>query len=60
MIKVKIGQAQDEWLDVEGNLDAWEGDPNATYKLEYYFSGIGKGVFFMILVDAEWELVKFH
>ena len=21
---------------------------------------IGKGVFFMILVDAEWELVKFH
>jgi hypothetical protein len=34
VIKVKIGQAQDEWLDVEGNLDAWEGDPNATYKLD--------------------------
>ena len=34
VIKMKIGQAQDEWLDVEGNLDAWEGDPNATYKLD--------------------------
>eukprot|EP01035_Chromulina_nebulosa_P021067 gene21067-27297_t len=34
VVKMIIGQIQDEWLDVEGNLDAWEGDPNATYKLD--------------------------
>ena len=29
-----IGQVQDERLDVEKNLDAWDGDPNAQFKID--------------------------
>jgi hypothetical protein len=29
-----MGQIQDEWLDKEDNLLAWEGDPEATQKLD--------------------------
>lgn len=34
VLKMIIQQMQDTWLDEPGNLDAWEGDANATYKLD--------------------------
>ena len=33
-LKTIIGQVQDEWLDQPGNLDSWEGDPDAPLKLD--------------------------
>ena len=32
--KMIVGQIQDEWLDMDGNLDAWEGSPDASYKID--------------------------
>jgi len=34
ILKMLMGQVQDEWLEEPGNLDAWEGDPEATFKLD--------------------------
>jgi hypothetical protein len=34
ILKTIMGQVQDEWLDIEDNLLAWEGDPNALTKLD--------------------------
>lgn len=34
VLKGIMGQVQDEWLDISGNLDAWEGDPLAEFKLD--------------------------
>jgi len=32
--KMIVGQIQDEWLDGDGNLDAWEGCPHAAFKID--------------------------
>lgn len=34
VLKMLLGEVQDEWLDEPGNLDAWEGDPHATFKID--------------------------
>jgi hypothetical protein len=33
VLKKIISFVQDEWLDIPGNLEAWEGDPNASFVL---------------------------
>lgn len=34
IFKMIMGQVQDEWLDLPGNLDAWEGNADAILKMD--------------------------
>ena len=51
---------EESWAMGLANAELQEGALEPILDTSLARPRIGKGVFFMILVDAEWELVKFH